>query len=87
MSRRRWRAALNRTDTRGKCGRTSGDARVMDEAEAPLLSRVWRGRVLKGEFTETEPINNDPEVEASLFGVWERKNMVGVWNGRLIFCF
>lgn len=29
----------------GKCGRTSGDARVMDKREAPLLTRVWRGRV------------------------------------------
>lgn len=30
---------------REKCGRSSGDARVMDEGEAPLLTRVWRGRV------------------------------------------
>lgn len=29
-----------------------------------------------GEFTETGPINNDPEVEASLFSVNEDKNML-----------
>lgn len=31
-----------------KCGRTGGDARVMDERGAPVLTRVWRGRVSKG---------------------------------------
>ena len=41
-----WRVVTNWTDTRGgKCGRTAGDGRVMDERGAPLLSRVWRGRV------------------------------------------
>lgn len=40
----------------------------MDEREAPLLS------LREGEFTDTGPINNEPEVEASLFTVCE-KNM------------
>lgn len=30
-------------DAWGECGRTGGDARVMDERGAPLLTGVWRG--------------------------------------------
>lgn len=59
---------LNRTHTQRKCGRTSGGARVMDEREKLLCSPGFGEEACKkGEFTETGPINNDPEVDASLY--------------------
>lgn len=69
---------LNRTHTQRKCGRTSGGARVMDEREKLLCSPGFGEEACKkGEFTETGPINNDPEVDASLYvSKKKKKNML-----------